>query len=193
MKRKSASKERAHQSDSEIIRESTFQRQPVNRSTGSRFHSTPILRLNSSNRQLPTPSARKLSPSPVSRQAHQGLAETSALTVPPKSVRPLAGPGKPLALRLPTTHQATAPVSPGRQKSEQRDPAPRPGWDHLAALHYGQIARVAPKYVFYPLSTRILSASPIIRESEIPKLCAMAWAVSKFGLRFPRSNRPMYV
>ena len=41
-----------------------------------------------------------------------GLAETSALTAPPKSVRPLAGPGKPLALRLPTTHQATAPVSP---------------------------------------------------------------------------------
>jgi hypothetical protein len=51
-----------------------------------------------------------------------GLAETSALTAPPKSVRPLAGPGKPRALRLPTTHQATAPVSPGRQKSEQHGP-----------------------------------------------------------------------
>jgi hypothetical protein len=55
----------------------------------------------------------------ASRQAaHQGLAETSALTAPPKSVQPLAGPGKPLALCLPATHQATAPVSPGRQKSE---------------------------------------------------------------------------
>jgi hypothetical protein len=28
------------------------------------------------------------------------LAETSALTAPQKSVRPLAGPGKPMALRL---------------------------------------------------------------------------------------------
>jgi hypothetical protein len=35
------------------------------------------------------PSARKLSPSPISRQAAlQGLAETSALSTPPNSVRP---------------------------------------------------------------------------------------------------------
>ena len=43
------------------------------------------------------------------------------------TICPTSGaPGKPLALRLPATHQATAPVSPGRQKSEQRGPAPRP-------------------------------------------------------------------
>jgi len=35
-----------------------------------------------------------------------------------------AASGKPLALRLPASHQATARVSPGRQKSEHRGPAP---------------------------------------------------------------------
>jgi len=49
----------------------------------------------------------------------------------PSCPKPLLGPeisptspapGKPLALRLPTTYQAAAPVSPGRQKSEQRTP-----------------------------------------------------------------------
>jgi hypothetical protein len=43
----------------------------------------------------------------------------------PKISLTSAAPGKPLALRLPVSLQATARVSPGRQKSEQRDLAPR--------------------------------------------------------------------
>jgi hypothetical protein len=40
----------------------------------------------------------------------------------PKASPTSGAPGKPLALRLPASPQATAPVSPGRQKSEQRGP-----------------------------------------------------------------------
>jgi hypothetical protein len=36
-----------------------------------------------------------------------------------------ADPGQALALRLPASQQATAPVSPGRKKSGQRAPRPR--------------------------------------------------------------------
>jgi hypothetical protein len=39
-----------------------------------------------------------------------------------------AAPGKPLALRLPVSLQATARVAPGRQKSGQRTFAPRSTW-----------------------------------------------------------------
>ncbi len=67
-----------------------FQRRPVNRSTGPRFHSAPLHRLKSSKTGCPGAMSAAVSPSPFSRQAaHQGLAETSALTAPPKSVRPL--------------------------------------------------------------------------------------------------------
>jgi len=62
------------------------------------------------------------------------LPKLSALTAPPKSVRPLAGLGKPVALRLPAARQATAPVSPGRQKSEQRRSPPRQGSAALTTL-----------------------------------------------------------
>ena len=67
-----------------------FQRRPVNRSTGPRFHSAPLHRLKSSKTGCPGAMSAAVSPSPISRQAaHQGLAETSALTTPPTSVRPL--------------------------------------------------------------------------------------------------------
>jgi len=45
----------------------------------------------------------------------------------PKISPTSAAPGKPLALRLPATCQATAPISPSRHKSEKRGPAPQPG------------------------------------------------------------------
>jgi hypothetical protein len=67
-----------------------FQRRPVNRSTGPRFHSTPLHRLKSSKTGCPGAMRAAVSPSPLSRQAaHQGLTETSALMSPPISVRPL--------------------------------------------------------------------------------------------------------
>jgi hypothetical protein len=63
---------------------------------------------------------------PVHRKPRiRALPKLSALTAPPKSVRPLAGLGKPVALRLPAARQATAPISPGRHKSAQRGPAPQ--------------------------------------------------------------------
>ena len=68
----------------------------------------------------------------------------------PKISPTSAAPGKPLALRLPATHQATAPVSPGRQKSEHRGPAPmirpaafpdRPACRHSQSSTTGKASR----------------------------------------------------
>jgi hypothetical protein len=98
-----------------------FQRQPVNRSTGLHFHCTPLHRLKS---------PKTGCPGAVSAKAF-------ALTTPPKSVRPLAGPGKPMALRLPASPQATAPVSPGQHKSAQRGPAPQTTANSLVQLRAG--------------------------------------------------------
>ena len=103
-----------------------FQPGPVNHSTGPRFHPAPLHRLKSSKTGCPGTMSAKVSPSPISRQAaHQGLAETSALTTPPTLGRPLplrasrwpyACP--PPARRRPSSH-------PARQKSAERGPAPR--------------------------------------------------------------------
>jgi hypothetical protein len=66
----------------------------------------------------------EVSPSPISRQAaHQGLVETSALTSPPKISPTSDAPGKPLALRLPASHQATTPRL--TRSSEVRTARPR--------------------------------------------------------------------
>jgi len=102
-----------------------FQRRPVNRSTGPRFHFAPLHRLKSSKTGCPGAVSAKVSPSPISRQAaHQGLAKTFALTTPPTSVRPLplrasrwpyACP--PPARRRPASH----PAGTSRQNA-----APRP-------------------------------------------------------------------
>jgi hypothetical protein len=61
-----------------------------------------------------------------------GRPRIRALAKLPPSQRPQisptsAAPGKPLALRLPAARQATAPVSPGRHKSEKRGAATRQG------------------------------------------------------------------
>ena len=61
-----------------------------------------------------------------------GRPRIRALPKLPPSRRPqyqcdLCRSGQAVALRLSAIHQATVPVSPGRQKSEQRGPTPRPG------------------------------------------------------------------
>ena len=178
--------------DSSRFHSAPFQRQPVNRSTGPRFHSPPLHRLKSPKTGCPGAMSAEVSPSPLSRQAaHQGLAETSALTAPPKSVRPLPlrasrGPHAcpPPTRRRPPSHPVVRSQNIAAPRPDQRT-APD---DLRASAAQGLQIRI-----FYPLSTCIFSASAIIRESEVPKLFAMAWAVSKFGLRSPRSKSPMYV
>ena len=136
-----------------------FQRRPVNRSTGPRFHvcrawrrrvhsvppsqivedRLPRRRERESFRQVPQPAGRASGPC-------RNFRPHSAPKISPTS----AAPGKPLALRLPATHQATAPVSPGRQKSEHRGPAPmirpaafpdRPACRHSQSSTTGKASR----------------------------------------------------
>ena len=102
-----------------------FQRQPVNRSTGPHFHSTPLHRLKSSKTGCPgatRAAAFAKSPHPASRAS--GPCRNFRPHRAPQIQSDLCRPGNPLASRLPSIHQATAPVSPGRQKSEHRGPAP---------------------------------------------------------------------
>ena len=120
-----------------------FQRQPVNRSTGPRFHSTPLHRLKSSKTGCPgAVSAKAFAKSPQPAGRASGPCRNFRPHNAPKISPTSAAPGKPLALRLPASHQATAPVSPGRQKSEHRGPASRPlAILALAPWSYRRIAR----------------------------------------------------
>jgi len=96
------------------------------------------------------------------------LAETSGPTTPPKSVRPLAGPGKPLALRMSANRQATAPVSPGCQNSEHRGPARRPG-PPATPLHSTQFLppKSSKSGCRGVVSAQPLSPSPLSRHPRI--------------------------
>jgi len=99
----------------------------VNDSTGPRFHSTPLHRLKSSKTGRP----RRCERVSFRQVPSAGKPRIRALPKLPPSQRPqnqsdLCHPGKTQPLRPPDT-PATARVSPGRQKSEQRGPAPRPG------------------------------------------------------------------
>jgi len=57
----------------------------------------------------------------------RALPKPSALTTPPKPVRPLAFRASRWSHACPPATKATAPSHPGRQKSEHRALAPRPG------------------------------------------------------------------
>jgi len=74
----------------------------------------------------------------------QRLPETSALTPPPKSVRPLPLRASRRPDACPPATSLRPPVSPGRHKSAQRSPATynHGCGGHFASLHYGQIPKV---------------------------------------------------
>jgi len=101
-----------------------FQRRPVKHSTGPRFHSAPFHRLKSSKTGRP----RRCESESFRKVPSAGKPRIRAFAKLPHSHRPqnqpdLCHPGKPLALRLPASPQATARVSPGWQKSGHRVPA----------------------------------------------------------------------
>ena len=103
-----------------------FQRRPVNVSTGLRFHSSPFHRLKSSKTGSPgvvRAEAFAKSPQPAGRAS--GPCRNFRPHIAPKISLTSDAPGKPLALRLPASHQATAPVLPGRQKSASAAPRAR--------------------------------------------------------------------
>ena len=112
------------------------------------------------------------------------LAETSALTTPsdsdliPLAVVPIsafyfpnfsffrapsAAPGKPRALRLPASHQATARVSPDRQKSENRAPCP----EQVGAISLRFIMGKSP--VSRPKTHRTTADMPAIGQEKAPR------------------------
>jgi hypothetical protein len=112
--------------DSSRFHSAPFQRRPVNRSTGPRFHSAPFHRLKSSKTGRP----RRCESESFRKVPSAGKPRIRAFAKLPHSHRPqnqpdLCHPGKPLALRLPATRQATARVSPSRQKSVSATPRAR--------------------------------------------------------------------
>ena len=107
-----------------------FQRQPVNRSTGPRFHPAPLHRLKPSKTGCPgalSAEAFAKSHQPASRASGpcRNFRPHDAPNFSPSS----AAPGKLLALRLPACQQATDPFTPARQKNTTTPfPDPLPGF-----------------------------------------------------------------
>jgi hypothetical protein len=113
--------------NSSRLHSAPFQRQPVNRTTGRRFHSAAF-------RRPDLPKTGR--PGTVRAKAFaKSLQPASRASGPFRNVRPRVAPNvslasatraKPPAAASPARHQATARVSPGRQTPEHRGPAPRP-------------------------------------------------------------------
>jgi hypothetical protein len=94
-----------------------------NRSADPRLHSTPFDRLKSSKTGCPgAMSAQAFAKSPQPTRHASGPCRNFRPHHAPKISPDHCRPGKPLALRLPAAHQATASVSPDRQKSDHRGP-----------------------------------------------------------------------
>ena len=136
-------------------------------------------------RQVPSagrPRIRALSKLPPSRH--------------PKHQPDLCHLGKPLALRLPANHQATAPVSPGRHKSEQRGPAPRPGPEafiSFAPPWHGDCNTVTAQHETGRLG--ILSGYCFLRcNAPAPKLSAsrLPSMAQKISARSPATRRTIF-
>jgi len=127
---------------------------PGNRSSGPCFHSTPFHRLKSPKAgcpgahervnfcQIPLPGRpciRALPKSPPSQH--------------PQTQSDLCRSGQTSGLTPARQPPGDSPRLTRSSEVSQGGPVCRPGWGHFAALHYGQIACVAPKHPIAPQPT----------------------------------------